>query len=169
MTVRRNNRSKSPKTPTTKSGTTKSPLPATTKSSPSPSMDSSSLPFSISMEELEKVVQRVINKELESALNKHLNDTIESLRASLEEVSNIAKSALKLAEDQKAVIEDLKASKGKIESAPSRITDLEELIEERTNRQLRKSSVLHGISSRDDNSKYELWKDTEVLVRKTIS
>ena len=174
MTVRRKNRSKSPKTPTTKSGTTKSPLSATTKSSPtllspSPSMDSSSLPFSISMEELEKVVQRVINKELESALNKHLNDTIESLRASLEEVSNIAKSALKLAEEQKAVIEDLKASKGKIESAPSRITDLEELIEERTNRQLRKTLVFHGISSEADNSKYESWKDTEVLVRKTIS
>ena len=169
MTVRRNNRSKSPKTPTTKSGTTKSPLPATTKSSPSPSMDSSSLPFSISMEELEKVVQRVINKELESALNKHLNETIESLRASLEEVSNIAKSVLKLAEEQKAVIKDLKTSKGKIESAPSRITDLEELIEERTNRQLRKTLVFHGISSEADNSKYESWKDTEVLVRKTIS
>ena len=122
------------------------------------------------MEEPEKVVQRAINKELESALNKHLNETIESLRASLEEVSNIAKSALKLAEEQKAIIEDLKTSKGKIESAPSRITDLEELIEERTNRQLRKTLVFHGISSEDDNnSKYESWKDTEVLVRKTIS
>ena len=87
------------------------------------------------MEELEKVVQRAINKELESALNKHLNETIESLWASLEEVSNIAKSALKLAEEQKATIEDLKTSKGKIESAPSRISDLEE----RTNRQLRKT------------------------------
>ena len=53
--------------------------------------------------------------------------TIQSLRASLEEVSNIAKSALKLAKEQKAIIEDLKTSKGKIESAPSRITDLEEL------------------------------------------
>ena len=175
MTVRRKNNSRSPKTPTTtKSGTTKYPETATTKSSPTSSspissIDNSNLPMSITTEELEKVVQRVINKELKSALNKHLNETIESLRASLEEVSNIAKSALKLAEEQKVVIEELKTSKGKIESAPSRISDLEELIEERTNRQLRKTLVFHGISSEADNSKYESWKDTEVLVRKTIS
>ena len=52
------------------------------------------------------------------------------------------------------MIKELKG-KGKIESAPSRITDLEELIEERTNRQLRKTLVFHGISSEADNLKYE--------------
>ena len=66
--------------------------------------------MSITMEYLKKVVQRAINEELENTFNKHLNDTIEFLRASIEKFPNIAKSALKQAEEQKAIIKDNKTS-----------------------------------------------------------
>ena len=60
--------------------------------------------MSITMEELEKVEQRVINGELEDALNKHLNKNIKSFWFSHEEVSNIAKSSLKLTKEVSPLI-----------------------------------------------------------------
>ena len=151
---------KLPKSPSLDASST-SPL-SSTKTGDSDNEDA----VTVTMDQLEKAVERAMNRQLETLLNKHLNDTIESLRASLQEVTTIAKNALKLAEEQKAVIDELRANNKNVKTLAVDVRAANERIEERTNRQLRKTLVFHGIQSEGES---ETWEETEKAVRKTIS
>ena len=88
--------------------------------------------------------------QLEAALNKVLGGTLTALQSSIDAISKVAENALALAQKLEArvkALEDenlnLKASIGRSEKEMSRrLTALEEKVEERTNRQLRKTLVI---------------------------
>ena len=105
-----------------------------------------------------------LQEAFEEVINKHLNPTIEQLQASLDAVSKVANNALKLVEKQAKEILSLKQEIDKLKDVPSHINQLEERIEERTNRQLRKTLVFRGIPEKSD----ETWEDTRNLLAKSI-
>ena len=105
-----------------------------------------------------------LQEAFEEVINKHLNPTIEQLQASLDAVSQVANNALKLVEKQAKEIVSLKEEIDKLKNVPSNISQLEERIEERTNRQLRKTLVFRGIPEKAD----ETWEDTKNLLAKSI-
>ena len=123
---------------------------------------------------------------LEKSITESLGAAIEALQNELAETKSIASKALKMAEENKIVIEHLKSEninlKTRLHSIETeKLNAIEEQIENRTNRQLRKTLVFKGIpemqaSDRDprpvndaDNNKKETWKETTDILAKSIS
>ena len=115
--------------------------------------------------------------QLEAALNRHLGGTLTAIQASIDAVSKVAENALALAQKLEArvrVLEDenkaLKATVARNEKDLSnRITALEEKVEERTNRQLRKTLVIRGIEEKGEDQPPETWEESRVVVAKAIA
>ena len=98
---------------------------------------------------------------LESALNKHLNKTIEALQSSLEATTKIANNALtqvtKLEKEVAVLKEEIVNLKKNDAEQTGESKRLEENVEDRTNRQLRKTLVFHNIPEIES----ETWEQTE--------
>ena len=115
--------------------------------------------------------------QLEAALNKVLGGTLTALQSSIDAISKVAENALALAQKLEArvkALEDenlnLKASIGRSEKEMSRrLTALEEKVEERTNRQLRKTLVIRGMEEKAADQPPETWEETRVAVAKIIA
>ena len=124
------------------------------------------------------------------AIEKNLTDTIDKLHAELDEIGQIARNAIKLAENNNKEIVSLKDDinnlnnenknlKDKINSQNEIFKILEERIESRTNRQLRKTLVFKGIPEKqypplqpdtpNQHQKKESWDDTESILAHKIS
>ena len=143
-------------------------------------------------------------KTFESLLEKHLepihnsiNDAIIKIQAEIESVKlraengfKIAERALKLAEENKSAIDKLSEEnkklktentslKNKMHDASEQNEILDERIENRTNRQLRKTLIFKGIPEAsmtnndephdDQNNKAETWNDTERVLASQIA
>ena len=78
----------------------------------------------------------------------------------------MAANAQKLAEKLKAELDKEKAETNKLKTEVSRIEKLEEKLEERTNRQLRKTLVFKGIPLKN---RQETWQETEEVLREHIA
>ena len=106
---------------------------------------------------------------LESALNKHLNKTIEALQSSLEATTKIANNALtqvtKLEKEVAVLKEEIVKLKKNDAEQTGESKRLEENVEDRTNRQLRKTLVFHNIPEIES----ETWEQTEKLVAEAIA
>ena len=100
---------------------------------------------------------------LDAALNKHLNKTIEALQSNLEATTAIANNALalvsKLEKELSALREEHNKLKNHSQDNSVNVKALEERIEDRTNRQLRKMLVFNNIPEKE----HESWEDTEKL------
>ena len=137
-------------------------------------------------EQVRMLTQADLEAALQKCLNENFNPTVKKLQDTLEEVTRIATNALKMVEQQKEELHKLKEDFNKMKTLPTRISAIEERVEERTNRQLRKTLVFKGIQpapSDSDNedtnhaattprastSTREPWKVTENLVRKQIA
>ena len=107
---------------------------------------------------------------LDAALNKHLNKTIEALQSNLEATTAIANNALalvsKLEKELSALKEEHNKLKNHCQDNNSHVQLLEERIEDRTNRQLRKTLVFHNIP---ELSEQESWDQTGKLVAEAIA
>ena len=85
------------------------------------------------------LTQASLEKALEKVINEHFNPTVKSLQDSLAEVTEVATNALKMVEIQKAKIAELQTECDALKQTATRVTAIEERVEERTNHQLRKT------------------------------
>ena len=127
-------------------------------------------------------LEKILAKHLEP-LKKSLNETIIKLQSDIDEIRAIADNALKLAQENEKKIDSLKqennALKNQLADNTIHINSLEEKIESRTNRQLRKTLVFKGIPEKitTENTpgtstkkrKGESWNETKDILSKTIS
>ena len=142
----------------------------------------------------------ITKNDLHSALKLHLNPTIDKLQAQLDAVALIAENALKLAEQMEIRLKKseeaqlaLKAENNELkyklktnsnhiklieDNVSSNQHSLEERIEDRTNRQLRKTLVFRGIPEQPSTAtdgaetathKTESWQETKDLLADQIS
>ena len=126
----------------------------------------------------------ITKNDLHNALKLHLNPTIDKLQAQLDAVALIAENALKLAEQMEIRLKKseeaqlaLKAEnnelKYKLKMNSNHIKLIEERIEERTNRQLRKTLVFRGIPEKSSEGaepgQPETWAETEAILAKEIA
>ena len=122
----------------------------------------------VALGQLEKVMEEHFAK-----LNLDVSNTVLKLEARLEAVEKIAANALKLAEKLEAELAKEKSANAVLKKTVEMVPKLEEKLEERTNRQLRKTLVFKGIPSKYANSstpnKKETWQETEEIVRQHIS
>ena len=82
---------------------------------------------------------------LDAQLQSHLQKTIDALNAQLDEISLVANNALAKAEKLEAKVTALEAENELLKANNTKIIALEERVEERTNRQLRKTLVFRGV------------------------
>ena len=82
---------------------------------------------------------------LDAQLQSHLQKTIDALNAQLDEISLVANNALAKAEKLEAKVIALEAENELLKANNTNIIALEERVEERTNRQLRKTLVFRGV------------------------
>ena len=120
---------------------------------------------------------------LEKRLTDSLGSAISALQDELEVTKLTANKALKLAEENSKAIEHLKNEntylKTRLHTVENeKLVNIEEQIESRTNRQLRKTLVFKGIPEKsvtelDDGvqreSKSETWAQTEETLAKVIA
>ena len=106
---------------------------------------------------------------LEAVLSKHLDKTIEVLRSNLEATTKVANDALTLVKKLEKEIAGLKEEniklKKNVTNESSNVKQNENRIEDRTNRQLRKTLVFHNIPELEA----ETWDQTEKLVAEAIA
>ena len=118
---------------------------------------------------------------LEKRLTDSLGNAISALQDELELTKITADKALKLAEENQKAIEQLKnenlSLRTKLHTVEKeKLVNIEEQIENRTNRQLRKTLVFKGIPEKetsgnevDSDSKSETWAQTEETLARTIA
>ena len=114
---------------------------------------------------------------LDSAFNKHLNPIVTALQASLDSVTLVGNNALalveKLEERVKTLEKENKELKKNVNDNTKDIKRLEEKIEDRTNRQLRKTLVFRGVPEivrgEGDAKKLESWEETEALLAEKVA
>ena len=111
-------------------------------------------------------------KKLEQSLNKGLNDTIEKLESTIkslsQSLSNTEKQCEKLSTENKELKSEISKLKMNSSSQQSKINAIEERIEDRTNRQLRKTLVLRGIAEDKENETWDETKDRVAFQKKTL-
>lgn len=113
---------------------------------------------------------------LEKSITNNLGKIIAELQDKLEQTQDIAAKALKLAEDNSKQITHLSNENTNLKTRlrtleNEKIYNIEEQIESRTNRQLRKTLVFKGIPETQpgENNKKETWEETEDIVAKQIA
>lgn len=108
-------------------------------------------------------------KKLEQSLSKGLNDTIEKLESTIkslsQSLSNAEKQCEKLSSENKELKSEISKLKMNYNSQQSKIDAIEERIEDRTNRQLRKTLVFRGIAEDKEN---ETWDESKDKVAQAI-
>ena len=115
-------------------------------------------------------------EKLEHSITTNLGKVIAELREKLELTEEIAAKALKLAEENNkqllALSNENTHLKTRLQNLENdRIYNIEEQIESRTNRQLRKTLVFKGIPEKQsgENNKKVTWEETQELVAKKIT
>ena len=120
-------------------------------------------------DDIENLDSPVTYRGLDAALSRHLDKTIEALQSNLEATTAIANNALalvtKLEKELAAVKEENTKLKKLSQDNTSHIRQLEEHVEDRTNRQLRKTLVFHNIPEEPQES----WAQTEKRVAEVIA
>ena len=95
-------------------------------------------------------------KKLESSLQKGYNNTIDKLNETIDALTQTLNNTKKHCEKLQQEVRELKEDKHKIQddlkNANKKIQALEERVEERTNRQLRKTLVIRGIPESSSNN-----------------
>ena len=117
---------------------------------------------SLLKELFEKNYKKIVNE---------FNKTIESLKSQLDEVESRATNAekkIKLLETENQKLKEaLNSTSNTANANANAINALEERIEDRTNRQLRKTMVFRGVPEEDDSN--ETWDDTKSLLAAEIA
>ena len=137
----------------------------------------------ISKPEFEEILKKYFNnlKGMIKAENTAIKSEIVNLQHEVESIKNENSNLKKHVDMNKSTIDSLKGEtsilKSKLMKLESNQMLLEEEIEERTNRQLRKTLVFRGIpeqtirrdSSSDNAGRKENWDDTEELLAQKIA
>lgn len=121
--------------------------------------------------------EKLLQKHLQP-IQEALNQSLIKVQADIDEIKAIAANALRLAENSSKLAEENKNAiqqltsenthlKQQIRQALEQNLNLEERIENRTNRQLRKTIVFKGIPESEDSK--ESWNETEELLSKKIA
>ena len=105
-------------------------------------------------------------------------DTLQEILKTLQETNKSLQDTVKILTDRLNSVEETLnelTSQKQVDSSPSsaissgieqRVQEVEELLEERTNRQLRKTLVIRGVSEGEHEKS---WQDTEILLSKIFS
>ena len=115
------------------------------------------------------LLKELFEKNYKKIVNE-FNKTIESLKSQLDEVESRATNAekkIKLLETENQKLKEaLNSTSNTANTNANAINALEERIEDRTNRQLRKTMVFRGVPEENDN---ETWDDTKSLLAAEIA
>ena len=143
--------------------------PQTASDDEASDIDADSITVGTTMEQVRLMLETLLDEKL-SKFEEKLLSKINDLQENLAATKNTAERALALAMDNKMKIETLSAENAVLQQRVStllteKVRSLEEQIEDRTNRQMRKSIIFKGI----EESPHETWNDTEEKLAKVMS
>ena len=117
-------------------------------------------------EKFSGISERISSLEETAVVHKHELDEQKDIITELQHTNIELKSQLDALCEKLSSFEDVKsASINKEAQLSNKINEIEELVEARTNRQLRQTIIISGINEREG----ETWEETRELVAKTIS
>ena len=122
----------------------------------------------VTSNELKEILEKVLSEKL-SKVEEKLVNTICELKEELAATKSIAEKALDLARENQVKIaslqdENIQLNEQITSLRTEKIKVIEEQIEDRTNRQMRKSIVFRGIEEEEDES----WSQTEEKLAKVL-